>query len=73
MSKHSIETSIEVLGETLEGLRKCTQPFGCDPECPFYEEAAAYHLAPLPCCQGRMAGYVKYALEKLQEIQVGQL
>ena len=72
MSKYDIEISIEVLGKMLEALRKCTAPFSCDPECPYYLVAAKCSLEPLPFCHGRMAGHVKYALETLQEIQDGQ-
>ena len=64
------DTSIEVLKETLAALRRCTQPFGCNSECPFYNDAEAHRLAPEAYCQGRMAGHVSYVLDRLKEADV---
>lgn len=67
MRQASKDTSIEVLEKTLAALRLCTQPFDCNPECPFYREASFYQVAPLAYCQGRMAGHVSYVLDRLKE------
>lgn len=69
MTKATIETSIEVLEETLAALRSCTQPFDCNPDCPFYKEASFYRVSPLAYCQGRMAGHVSYVIDKLKEVE----
>lgn len=70
MRQASKETSIEVLEETLKALHLCTQPFGCNSECPFYNDAEAFRLAPEAYCQGRMAGHVSYVLDQLKEADV---
>ena len=67
MTQASKDTSIEVLEKTLAALRSCTQPFGCNSECPFYSDAVAYRIAPEAYCQGRMAGHVSYVLDRLKE------
>lgn len=69
MTQARKDTSIEVMEETLAALRSCTQPFDCNPDCPFYREASFYRVAPLAYCQGRMAGHVRFVLDKLQEVQ----
>lgn len=69
MTQASKDTSIEVLEKTLAALRSCTQPFGCNSDCPFYKDAEAYRLAPEAYCQGRMAGHVSYVLDRLKEEQ----
>ena len=69
MTKATIGTSIEVLEETLAALRSCTQPFGCNSDCPFYNETSAFRVAPEAYCQGRMAGHVSYVIDKLKEVE----
>ena len=69
MTQASKDTYIEVLEKTLAALRSCTQPFGCNSDCPFYKDAEAYRIAPEAYCQGRMAGHVSYVLDRLKEEQ----
>ena len=64
------QVSIDVLKKTYDALKSCTQPFDCNPECPFYREASFYRVAPLAYCQGRMAGHVSYVLDQLKEADV---
>ena len=69
MTKTETQTSIDVLEETLAALRCCTQSFGCNSECPFYPDAQHYEAAPEAFCQGRMAGHVRFVLERLKEAE----
>lgn len=69
MSHGEYQVCIDVLKQTYDALKSCTQPFDCNPACPFYKEALFYRVSPLAYCQGRMAGHVSYVIDTLKEVE----
>ena len=47
-------------------LVRCKQPFGCDPACPYYKEAAGFNH-PIVYCMPAMAGALDYVRGTLED------
>lgn len=56
----------ELLEQVGYALIKCKQPFGCDPDCPYYKEAAAFDN-PIVYCMSIMAGQINYVRGTLED------
>lgn len=58
----------DVLEQLSHALLHCKQPFGCDPACPYYKEAADFNH-PIVYCMPMMAGALDYVRGTLEEVQ----
>ena len=56
----------DVLEQVSHVLLRCKQPFGCDPACPYYKEAAAFEH-PVVYCMPVMAGSLDYVRGSLED------
>lgn len=56
----------QVLDQVRDTLLRCKQPFGCDPSCPYYKEAAAFDH-PMVYCMPIMAGSLDYVRGTLED------
>lgn len=56
----------DVLEQVSHALVHCKQPFGCDPACPYYKEAADFKH-PIVYCMPVMAGALDYVRKTLED------
>ena len=56
----------EVLDQVRDALLRCKYPFGCDPACPYYKEAAGFNH-PIVYCMPVMAGALTYVRGTLED------
>lgn len=56
----------DVLEQVSHALLRCKQPFGCDPACPYYKEAAGFKH-PIVYCMPSMAGALDYVRGTLED------
>lgn len=56
----------DVLAQVSHVLRRCEQPFGCYPACPYYKEAAGFNH-PIVYCMPAMAGALDYVHGTLED------